>query len=123
MKLMKLCSVLLFLIFFSTTYADENKYIFIGQNGHGESAKTAFVLEITAEDCNNVIAMNENGEVYLKADNIVAISKETFANFAQASLAVRSEQVSVVTCKKCNKEYDKDNQSKNCPHGWLVYRP
>lgn len=32
-------------------------------------------------------------------------------------------QVNVITCKRCGNEYDSDNQSSRCPHGWLVYHP
>lgn len=30
--------------------------------------------------------------------------------------------VDIVTCRRCGKDYDADNQSKKCPHGWVLVR-
>lgn len=95
MKLLKMCSFLMLLILFCTTYADENKYIFIGKNGNGESAKPAFILEVSAEDANSVFALSEGGEIHLKADQIVLLPKEALTNFSnepvgESALAIDS---------------------------------
>lgn len=31
--------------------------------------------------------------------------------------------VDITTCPRCGKSYDADNQSKKCPHGWLLRQP
>lgn len=79
MKFMKFISFL-FTIICCTSYAHENKYIFIGQSGN--EGKTAFVLELVGDDFGDNVQINENGEVYLKVDKIIAIPKNTFAHFA-----------------------------------------
>jgi hypothetical protein len=48
---------------------------------------------------------------------IYSISQDEKGPFVIA----RSDQVSMVTCKRCGKNYDEDNQSNRCPHGWLVH--
>jgi Zn finger protein HypA/HybF involved in hydrogenase expression len=85
MKFIKLCSFLLLAFFCYNIHAEENKYIFVGQNGSDSSAKTAFVLEITDENIDNVFLMNEAGEIYLKADKVVAVPKNLLMNFELAS--------------------------------------
>ena len=69
MKLMKFFSFLILIITCCTTYVHENKYIFIGQNGNEESAKTAFVLEVSAQGADGVFVMNGTGEVKLPTKN------------------------------------------------------
>lgn len=82
MRFIKFISFCLFAIFCCASYAHENNYIFVGQNGADESAQTAFILELLGDDLENHVMMNENGEMYLKVDKIVAIPKETFIRFA-----------------------------------------
>lgn len=126
MKLMKFFSVLMFCIFCCTTYAHENKHIFIGQNGSGESAKTTFLLEVfSTEDLNNSFVMNEDGEIYLKADQIVSIPKEMLAdfalmgtlnaqNFAEGAILGRREPVQI-RCPQC-KMYYTPQPGQGCPN-------
>jgi|GEM_PF-3868457 len=33
------------------------------------------------------------------------------------------DAVMMVTCSRCGKRYDADNQSSKCPHGWRVQYP
>jgi hypothetical protein len=35
---------------------------------------------------------------------------------------VDSAAVDMTTCRRCGKDYDADNQSKKCPHGWILVR-
>ena len=85
MKLMKFISFFLLLIGYSTSYAHENKYIFIGQNGDGESAKTAFVLEVIDDELESNFHVNEAGEIYLKVDRVVAVPKEALSHMSHLS--------------------------------------
>ena len=81
MKLIKLVSLFLFTIISCTTFADENKYIFVGQNEMAESTETAFILEVADGALENHVHISENGEIYLKVDKIVAIPKSSLFNF------------------------------------------
>lgn len=90
MKLIKFISFFLFAVTCCISYADENKYIFVGQNG--SDGKTAFILELIGDELKNHVQISENGEVYLKVDKITAIPKETFSHFAHlANLRNASE--------------------------------
>ena len=66
-------------------YAEENTHIFIGQNNHNGSYKTAFILELMNEDLTKNILINDQGEIYLKVDHIVAIPKENLLHFMALS--------------------------------------
>lgn len=76
MKLIRVISFFLFAAISCISYAKENKCIFIGQN-EGDDAKTVFILEMLGDDFDNYIHTNEHGEVYLKVNKLLAISKET----------------------------------------------
>lgn len=71
---------LLFSILCCTAYAHENEYIIIGQNIENDQITTAFILQLFADDFENNIQINENGEVYLKVDKIFSIDKKVLAN-------------------------------------------
>lgn len=32
------------------------------------------------------------------------------------------DSVDMTTCRRCGKDYDSDNQSSKCPHGWILVR-
>lgn len=70
MKLKKLVPFLLLLIFCFTSYAHENRCVIVGQNAKEE--KTTFVLEMSEDNWKNV-HINENGEVYIRAEKIIVI--------------------------------------------------
>lgn len=76
MKLMKLFLSLTLTLFCCTAFAHENKHFLIGLNGTGESAETAFIVEVSSDDLNDICVMSDEGEVYLKVDKIVAVPKE-----------------------------------------------
>ncbi|MCI0381939.1 MAG: hypothetical protein L0207_02665 [Chlamydiae bacterium] len=69
MKFMKSIVFFLFIICCSS-YANEDKYVLIGQNGN----ETAFVLELE-DNLGDNIQVTENGEVYLKVDRVFAVRK------------------------------------------------
>jgi hypothetical protein len=75
-------SFFLFIVLCCTSYAHQNKYIFVGQNENDGVAKTVFLLELTEDNLGDHIQINESGEVYLKVDRIVAIPRESILNFA-----------------------------------------
>jgi hypothetical protein len=37
-------------------------------------------------------------------------------------VTVDSAAVNMTTCRRCGKDYDSDNQSSRCPHGWILIR-
>ena len=76
MKFINFIFFLIFSIACYTSHANENKYIFVGQNGNEESSQPAFILQLNADALETFAFINENGEVYLKVDKITAISKE-----------------------------------------------
>ena len=110
MKLMKFFSLLMFVILCCTTYAHENKYIFIGQNGSGESVQTAFVLEISAEEMNDICLMNEDGEIRLKADKVTRVPVDELANFFNVTSCSPAE-----TATEAAENSVTDNESWGCP--------
>lgn len=57
------------------SYAHENAYTLVGKS-YGEE-RPVFVLEVT-EDIGENIQINENGEVYIRADKIIVVSKTPF---------------------------------------------
>lgn len=97
-------------------------FLFVGQNGN--DGKIAFVLDLVGDDLENHVQINENGEVYLKVDKIVAIPKDTLSHFAylsglgnaQGASAALKDGVWMVYCPKCGFDYDLENQSRTCPH-------
>lgn len=80
---MKLMQCIFFFLFISSglSYANENKYIFIGQNGNGHERKVAFILELAEDDLGDNFQIKKGGEVYLKVDKIVSVPKDAFAIF------------------------------------------
>lgn len=91
MKFTKLVFFVLFAILCYSSHAHENEFVFIGQNENDGSERTAFILELLGEDLENHVLINENGEVYLKVDKIVAIPKEAFSHFIQSRHEMSSE--------------------------------
>ena len=134
MKFIRVFSFFLFVVTCCTSYANENKYIFVGQTGNDEFAKTAFVLELVGDDLEQHVQINETGEVYLKVDKIVAIPKETFSRFANlagsnsqpySTQAVASflalnqlnegYEEREIACSKCRFYYIPRPGHRNCP--------
>jgi hypothetical protein len=64
-----------FAVFSCQSYAHENEYVLVGQNSYDGQADTAFVLELVGDNLEDYVHINENGEVYLKVDKIVAIPR------------------------------------------------
>ena len=77
MTLIKRIFFFLFTVISFTSYANDNSYILVGQNG--SEGKTAFVLELTGDDLGDNVQISENGEIYLKVDKIIAMPSG-FAN-------------------------------------------
>ncbi len=126
MKFIKFSVFFLFGLTCFTTYGNENKYIFVGQNENEGTAKTAFVLELIGEDLNEYFQINDNGEVYLRVDKILAIPKETFSHFVhlaetsstafpdlgQLNNHYREQEV---WCRKCKRVYYPRPGDMDCP--------
>lgn len=64
-----------------------------------------------------------NRDIFLNIDGnllpITTVSKDEKGTY----VTVNPAAVDVVICSRCKKEYDADNQSSKCPHGWLLNRP
>ena len=69
MKL-KCISLFLLLVVACMSYAHESVYTLIGKNCSEE--RPVFILEVT-EDIGENIQINENGEVYIKVDQVVVV--------------------------------------------------
>jgi hypothetical protein len=78
--------VLAFVFCTVSTHAHENKCVFVGQNG-GESV---FTLEILGNFPANHLQIDENGEVHIKVDRIIAVSKELFSQESASSDSANS---------------------------------
>lgn len=69
----------------------------------------------------------DSGNVQITKDGIYLDLGEGFLAISSAgqdqngSYVVPTDGVSMTTCRKCGKEYDEDNQSRKCPHGWIVH--
>lgn len=116
MKFIRFFAFFLLVITCCTTYGNENKYVFVGQNENDGLAKTAFVLELIGDNLEQYFQINDNGEVCLKLDKIVAIPKETFSHFA--ALAGSNSQTiatSFLASNQLNENYDElEIRCKNC---------
>lgn len=66
--------------------AHENKCVFVGQNG----TESVFTLEIIGDLPADHIQIDPNGEVHIKVDKIIAVPKETFSQFSEASASAHS---------------------------------
>jgi hypothetical protein len=128
MKLMKFISFFLFAILCCTSYAHENKYIFVGQNENDNCAQTAFILELDGEDLEDHIQKKENGEVYLKVNKIIAVPKGTLIHFANLVNATGSPNTAMaanamvdnideeeVRCRGCRFTYYARPGHRDCP--------
>jgi hypothetical protein len=127
MKFIRFCTFFLFITACCTFYANENKYVFVGQNGNDGLAKTVFVLELMGADLEQYVQINENGEVYLKVDKIVAIPKETFSHFAsfcnstmltnasQNMMETGGADEEYVCCSNCRFYYYARPGHRDCP--------
>lgn len=79
---MRSISLLFFIFFFNClSHASANTHVFIGQQQDGASMKTAFILELLDEDLERSVMYNEDGELFLKADKIMAVPKEALIPF------------------------------------------
>lgn len=104
---MKLIKYIFFFLFFSScfSYANENKYTFVGQNNEG---KTAFILELV-DDLGDNIQINENGEVYIKVDKIIAVSEENVTEYGGRV----STKPKTWKCPYCNRRWEFGEECKN----------
>lgn len=75
MKYIRSFLVFFFATAFCTAFGSENKYVFVGQNGDEGLATTVFVLEVLGDNLDQCVYINENGEMYLKADKIGIFSE------------------------------------------------
>jgi hypothetical protein len=71
-----------------TSYAKahENKYIFVGQNGN----EMAFTLEVIGNIPEDYIQINQEGQVHIQVDRIIAVPKEIFSQFSDYSASTNS---------------------------------
>lgn len=120
MRFIKFVSFCLFAIFCCASYAHENNYILVGQNGADECTQTAFVLELVGDDLGNHVIMNDNGEIYLKVDKIVAIPKETFTHVASDAQGFYAFAGDVIQCGSRVSKEPKKWQCPYCHYWWEI---
>jgi hypothetical protein len=72
--------------------ANENKYVFVGQRGN----ETAFVLDIISDDMANNVTIEENGEVWIKVDKIVAIPKDQLVECANHDNSIKENKAATL---------------------------
>ena len=108
---------LLFSVLFCTSYANENKYIFIGQNDYEGGKKTAFILEVLEEDLENIVQINGEGEISLKVDGIISMPKDTFSRIISLNAFENSYEDKEIRCKNknCRYFYCPRPGYRNCP--------
>ena len=75
MKFVRWFTFFSLLIFCGALHAYEDKFILIGQNGND----TAFALECVGNVLGEHLQINDNGEVYIKVDKIIAVPKQRFS--------------------------------------------
>lgn len=124
MRCVKLVCFLIATLITCISYANtnENKYVFVGQTGN----ETSFVLEIIDDNMDN-IAINENGEVWIKVDKIIAVPKAELKE-AQATLPIHltsygafgqslfdSKSEAEVRCPQCRYTYVPGPPTWSCP--------
>src|ERR1700679_3274089 len=98
--------------FISYANAHENRYVFIGENNN----QIAFVLDLLNEDVQNYVRINENGEVWLKADKIVSVPASQLATAAPLSYLNNTGDLS-------NVEARSEEQEVKCPKCRFYYVP
>jgi len=124
MNFIKQVSFFLLTILCCTSYAHENKYIFVGQNGNEGSP--AFILELLGSEAEQYCHISDSGEVYLKVDKIVAIPKNSLKLFTQMVTPSSAQNVSLASmqdqndterlrCSKCDTEYWATRGNRHCP--------
>jgi hypothetical protein len=103
------------------SYAKENKSIFIAQNEVGD-AKTVLMLEMPGDDLENYVHINEQGEVFLKVNKLVAMSKETLTQvvFSSTGREYREVDDSIIfnswkcDCGAWNHKWDNPTHCGSC---------
>ncbi len=102
----------------STSYANENNFVLVGQNNSEE--KPAFILQLFAEELDQYFQINENGEVYLKADKVIAIPKEALSHLANVNDLVNyskeNDETERVKCTNCGTKYWATTGNRHCPN-------
>jgi len=138
MKSIKKALLFLFFVITCTSYANENKYIFVGQNECEGSLTPCFILDPMTNFSEDQIMITDNGEIYLKVDQIIAIPREHFLieNHSQLTRTANSsffnhfntQNISMnisnieeydspaIRCSNCRRYYDpKPYQGRRCP--------
>ncbi len=125
MKFIKTLFFFLMLTTCFTSYANENKYIFVGKTGAAEDEKIAFILNLLDTDIEKYILISEaTGEVFIKVDKIVAASKDPLLDFRSfetfsdhiAALSDSKDEDSDVKCSKCKYYYNPQfYKGRRCP--------
>jgi hypothetical protein len=90
---------------------------------------------VSAEVANTLTAENDD-RLYIESAVIHVEKQGIFLNLHEKVLpitgiardergvyvTVDSEAVNMITCRRCGMDYDADNQSSKCPHGWVLVR-
>ena len=114
MTLMKYIFFFLFTVVSFTSYANDNTYILVGQNG--SEGKTAFVLELTCDDLGDNVQISENGEIYLKVDKIIAMPNGSYQNGFVNSYSAEAEENTIECGSRVYRP--KRWQCPYCHHWW-----
>lgn len=117
--------VFLFLVFWGTSYSIESKCVFVGQNASNDLATTVFVLEVMGDNLDEYMYMNQDGEVYLKADKISIFSKDQFSKIVNVSeeKSLTSAMPSLLMSSIDKNSYGGDKNSSHRDDRFLVYCP
>jgi len=92
-----LLSFFFFVVSYGTSYAHENKGVFVGQNGD----ETTFILEVIRDVPNDHILISEEGEVYIKVDKVIPIQADNLLFMHNLFFGLRShgfEEEDVENC-------------------------
>ncbi len=127
MKLIKTLFIFLFLTAIFTSYAHENKHIFVGKTGQGDDEKVSFILNLLDDEVEKYIHVSEEtGEIFLKVDNIVSVPKAALAQTgfnAESDLPPVMELIGSrnnepdVRCSNCKRYYDpRYYHGRRCPN-------
>jgi hypothetical protein len=103
------------------------------------SLMTAFCILFTAmtfaEVTSTAIAENDD-RLYIESATVHIGNQGVFLNLHEKVLPITGiaqdekgvyvtvdrAAVDMMRCRRCGKDYDADNQSSKCPHGWVLVR-
>ena len=109
MKAKKLSLMTLFcMLITATTFAE------VASTPTSENDDRLYIESATVQIGNQGIFLNLQD----KALPIAGIAQDEKGIYA----IVNSAAVDMTTCRRCGKDYDADNQSSKCPHGWMLVR-